>query len=47
MKFSAAAMCGWRTEMEDRYFCNYLHEQDIGIFGVFDGHLGAECAIFT
>ena len=33
-------MQGWRTTMEDAHIANKHLENDIAIFGVFDGHGG-------
>jgi len=39
-------MQGWRLNMEDAHITNPLFDKDIGLFAVFDGHGGLECAKF-
>jgi len=38
---------GWRTKMEDSHIALTGLPGDISIFGVFDGHGGAEVALFV
>ncbi|KIY96122.1 Protein phosphatase 1G [Monoraphidium neglectum] len=45
--YGGAAMQGWRRTMEDAHIAQTGLDQDTGaIFGVFDGHGGAEVALF-
>ena len=37
-------MQGWRFTQEDAYIANPNFDTGTGIFGVFDGHGGFECA---
>jgi len=39
-------MQGWRFSQEDAVIANPHFDADAGVFGVFDGHGGFECAIF-
>jgi serine/threonine protein phosphatase PrpC len=39
-------MQGWRLNMEDGHICNPNFDENIGLFAVFDGHGGLECAKF-
>jgi protein phosphatase 1G len=39
-------MQGWRLNMEDAHITNPTFDTDIGLFAVFDGHGGLECAKF-
>ena len=47
--FGVSSMQGWRKEMEDAHVCvpNVNDEQNTAIYGVFDGHCGAEVARFV
>jgi serine/threonine protein phosphatase PrpC len=38
---AAASMQGWRRSMEDAHFMKYFPEQNVYLFGVFDGHGGS------
>ena len=40
-----AELNGWRTDMEDAHLI-YLTD-DIGVFGVYDGHGGKDCSKFA
>lgn len=43
LRWTCAAMRGWRPSMEDSHIASVLpHEEGLGIVGVFDGHGGAE-----
>lgn len=46
LKYAASAMQGWRITMEDAHSALLEHEgsSDIGFFGVYDGHGGANIA---
>mmetsp|Transcript_24982 Transcript_24982/g.59455 ORF Transcript_24982/g.59455 Transcript_24982/m.59455 type:complete len:278 (-) Transcript_24982:1750-2583(-) len=46
--YGVSAMQGWRTEMEDAHMCRLwlADKEDVGLFGVFDGHGGQEVALF-
>lgn len=39
-------MQGWRYNMEDAHITNPTSDPGIGLFAVFDGHGGIECAKF-
>lgn len=39
-------MQGWRINMEDAHIVQPQFESGIGVFAVFDGHGGLECAKF-
>lgn len=39
-------MQGWRLNMEDAHITDPNFDKDIGLFAVFDGHGGLECAKF-
>ena len=39
-------MQGWRLNMEDAHIVNPALTEDVGLFAVFDGHGGVECAKF-
>ena len=45
-KWAASEMQGWRLNMEDAHICDPQFDKDIGLFAVFDGHGGLECAKF-
>jgi len=45
-KYATSAMQGWRLNMEDAHICNPNFDQGVGLFAVFDGHGGLECAKF-
>ena len=38
---AAASMQGWRRSMEDAHFMKYFPNQNVYLFGVFDGHGGS------
>jgi serine/threonine protein phosphatase PrpC len=42
-RFGYSSMQGWRTDHEDAHIC----VPELGLFGVFDGHGGAEVARFA
>jgi protein phosphatase 1G len=48
VQFGGGSMQGWRRTMEDAHIAetNLAHDLDCSIFGVFDGHGGAEVAKF-
>lgn len=46
VKFGGGAMQGWRRTMEDAHLAVPALTEDISVFGVFDGHGGAEVAKF-
>lgn len=48
VQFGGGSMQGWRRTMEDAHIAetNLAHDMDCSIFGVFDGHGGAEVAKF-
>ena len=39
-------MQGWRLNMEDSHITSPNFDNGIGLFAVFDGHGGLECAKF-
>jgi serine/threonine protein phosphatase PrpC len=45
--YGAAEMQGWRNSMEDAIICDHNVLNDVGYFGVFDGHGGHEVAYFV
>jgi protein phosphatase 1G len=49
VKFGHSSMQGWRVNMEDAYLAvpNLSSMSDLSIFGVFDGHGGAEVAHYA
>ncbi|GMH35807.1 hypothetical protein BSKO_03675 [Bryopsis sp. KO-2023] len=47
IKYSVAAMQGWRTEMEDAHVAAVGLPKHTNVFGVFDGHGGKEVAKFV
>ena len=47
MKFGATGMQGWRKSMEDAHIAALDIDNDISLFGVFDGHGGCEVARFV
>lgn len=47
VKYSVAAMQGWRTEMEDAHVAAVGLPKHTNVFGVFDGHGGKEVAKFV
>ena len=42
----ACAIQGWRDEMEDAYISYPDFDQNVSLFGVFDGHSGASVALY-
>ena len=46
ISYCATGMQGWRVSMEDAHLVKVNLPKDICIFGVFDGHGGAEVAHF-
>lgn len=46
LRYAVSAMQGWRTTMEDAHIAYPNLRPGIGLFGVFDGHGGAEVARF-
>ena len=46
LTFACSAMQGWRRSMEDAHICG-ADVRDASVFGVFDGHGGAEVARFV
>jgi protein phosphatase 1G len=38
---------GWRTKMEDSHIAQTGLPDKVSVFGVFDGHGGAEVALFV
>uniref|UniRef100_A0A7S3A355 PPM-type phosphatase domain-containing protein n=1 Tax=Rhodosorus marinus TaxID=101924 RepID=A0A7S3A355_9RHOD len=46
MEYGASAMQGWRLSMEDAHISNPSVADGRGVFAVFDGHGGAEVALF-
>jgi serine/threonine protein phosphatase PrpC len=40
-------MQGWRTNMEDAHLAELDFEDDMHMFGVFDGHGGKEVALYV
>ncbi len=38
---------GWRTKMEDTHIAQTNLPNDVSVFGVFDGHGGAEVALYV
>lgn len=47
MNYVVSAMCGWRLTMEDAHIANPNFSKGCSLFAVFDGHGGAEVAIFA
>jgi len=45
-KYACSAMQGWRLNMEDAHLCVPTFDEGVGLFAVFDGHGGLECAKF-
>ena len=45
-RYACSSMQGWRLNMEDAHICNATFDENIGLFAVFDGHGGLECAKF-
>ena len=45
-KWAASEMQGWRLNMEDSHITNPTFDKEVGLFAVFDGHGGLECAKF-
>lgn len=45
-RYACSGMQGWRLNMEDAHICNPNFDEGIGLFAVFDGHGGLECAKF-
>jgi len=45
-RYACSSMQGWRLNMEDAHICNSNFEEGVGLFAVFDGHGGLECAKF-
>ena len=43
-KYTASSMQGWRYNMEDAHIINPNVDPGVGLFAVFDGHGGIECA---
>ncbi|XP_077991842.1 protein phosphatase 1G-like [Glandiceps talaboti] len=46
LSYGASAMQGWRLSMEDAHNCILNLDEDTAMFGVYDGHGGAEVAIY-
>eukprot|EP00439_Symbiodinium_sp_Y106_P005507 s6512_g1.t1 len=44
--WACSAMQGWRTNMEDSFNLSTHELDELSLFGVFDGHGGAEVAAF-
>lgn len=47
VKFASCEMQGWRNTMEDAKLVNLALDQNVMIFGVFDGHGGKEVAEYV
>lgn len=47
MNYVVSSMCGWRLTMEDAHIANPNFTKSCGLFAVFDGHGGAEVAVFA
>ncbi|XP_071496211.1 protein phosphatase 1G-like [Diadema antillarum] len=47
LSYGASAMQGWRVGMEDAHNCITKLAEDTSLFAVYDGHGGAEVAIYT
>jgi len=47
LRFVACGMLGWRRSMEDSHIAELDLGNGVSYFGVFDGHGGAEVAIFV
>ena len=45
-KYTASEMQGWRYNMEDAHITNPQIDPNLGLFAIFDGHGGIECAKF-
>lgn len=46
-KWGATSMQGWRKSQEDAHIARTDLPDDVCVFGVFDGHGGAEVSIFV
>lgn len=47
LSYGASAMQGWRVGMEDSHNCITKLTEDTSLFAVYDGHGGAEVAVYT
>lgn len=47
VKWGATSMQGWRKSQEDAHIAHLDVDEDISLFGVFDGHGGKEVSIFV
>ncbi|XP_041484040.1 probable protein phosphatase 2C 21 [Lytechinus variegatus] len=47
LSYGASAMQGWRVGMEDAHNCITQLTDDTSLFAVYDGHGGAEVAVYT
>jgi len=47
MSFAATGMQGWRINMEDAHISKLDFNDNNSLFGIFDGHGGAEVAKFV
>ena len=47
VKYGATSMQGWRKSQEDAHIAHLDLDEDMSLFGVFDGHGGKEVSIFT
>ena len=47
LNFVVSAMCGWRMTMEDAHIANPDFTKTCSLFAVFDGHGGAEVALYA
>ncbi|XP_065215703.1 probable protein phosphatase CG10417 [Planococcus citri] len=45
--YGASSMQGWRLKQEDSHNCILDFDEETSLFGVYDGHGGAEVAIYT
>ena len=47
VRYGATSMQGWRKSQEDAHIAHLDLEEDMSLFGVFDGHGGKEVSIFV
>jgi len=47
IKFAYSSMQGWRTNMEDAHIAEVKVDDNVSLFGVFDGHGGKEVARYV
>jgi len=47
VRYGATSMQGWRKSQEDAHIAHLDLDEDMSLFGVFDGHGGKEVSIFV